>query len=290
VHGLNGHPFETWTSRKLTDRNDAWPWWLACDAPKLGIWSYGYESAPSQWTGKTMPLLDRASNLIEWLEATRIGRRPLVFIAHSLGGLIVKQALELGNTYDKAFTKYTQGVVFLATPHAGSDLAALFSKLGFIGRATQSINDLAAHNPELDRIGNWYREQAPLLGIVTKVYYETQPTNSAIVVDKTSSNPGIRGVLPTAVLADHISIARPSSKTDIVYLGTYQFIQDLMVRITEPSGLPGTENLLNHPSELVAILALAEKMKAEIAVGKTDNLKHYAEIIELLERRAKGIP
>ncbi len=237
-----------------------------------------------------MPLLDRASNFIEWLEATRVGRQPLVFIAHSLGGLVVKQAMELGNTYGKAFAKHTKGIIFLATPHAGSDLANVFLKLGFIGRVTQSINDLTAHNPELDRIGNWYREQAPLLGIVTKVYYETQPLSTGIVVDKTSSNPGIQGTLPTAVLADHLSIARPSSKTDLVYLGTYRFIQDLMVRLAEPSGLPGTENLLNHHSEVIAILALAERMKAEIAVGKTDNLKHYAEIIELLERRAKESP
>jgi triacylglycerol esterase/lipase EstA (alpha/beta hydrolase family) len=52
--------------------------------------------------------------------------RPFVFVCHSLGGLVVKQAIRTADsrraysTETVAFLDTVKGVVFIATPHTGS--------------------------------------------------------------------------------------------------------------------------------------------------------------------------
>jgi pimeloyl-ACP methyl ester carboxylesterase len=58
--------------------------------------------------------------------------RPIIFIAHSLGGLVCEQALLICREGDKTLKKVlgsTRGIIFMGTPHAGSDLAKLGHRL-----------------------------------------------------------------------------------------------------------------------------------------------------------------
>lgn len=63
---------------------------------------------------------------------------------HSLGGLVVKKALALSHkNWHKRLSEIqrnTAGIVFLGTPHHGSDLAALGSILAKIVSSVQSTN------------------------------------------------------------------------------------------------------------------------------------------------------
>lgn len=93
VHGLNGHWKRTWTAKNgsfwLTD-------FLPVQHPTARIMSYGWNSAVF---GKAVTnLRDEAEMLLQYLGDKRDGdrrKKPLLFICHSLGGLLVKK---VGNT------------------------------------------------------------------------------------------------------------------------------------------------------------------------------------------------
>ena len=92
VHGLGGDKLSTWQSSKA--EKSFWPAWLGEESPHAAIYSLGYEASPSAWLGNAMPLSDRATNILDSLAAEEVGARPLIWVCHSLGGLVVKKILQ----------------------------------------------------------------------------------------------------------------------------------------------------------------------------------------------------
>ena len=77
----------------------------------MGVWSLGYAASPTKWarargwfsarwrdSGHGMALPDRAVQVLDLLVQRGLGQRPLMFICHSLGGLVAKQVLR--SSYD----------------------------------------------------------------------------------------------------------------------------------------------------------------------------------------------
>lgn len=228
IHGLGGNAWSTWHPKELYDDN-FWLTWLGTDLLDIGIWSFGYAAEAFEWKGATMSLFDQASNLLDWLENRDIGQRPLIFVTHSLGGLVVKAMLRTAQTFRKqSLIEQTKGIVFLATPHTGSHLAQLIDNIGILARSTVSVEELKAHAPQLRELNEWYRENVRYLGIQTKVYYETKPIQGILVVDQDSANPGIEGVKPVAIADNHICICKPNSQENEIYIGVKKFIQEYL--------------------------------------------------------------
>lgn len=235
VHGLGGNAIATWHPENKPNDDKCWPFWLAKECSGYGIWSFGYASEPFEWRGQTMPLFDRASNLLDWLDIRGIGKRPVVFITHSMGGLLVKKMLNAAQNFNKyELIEQTKGIAFLATPHTGSHLAKLIDSIGVLARSTVSVKELKAHAPELRELNEWYRQNVRAMGMKTKVYYETQPVRGILVVDADSANPGIEGVKPIAIEENHISICQPSSQESQVYLSVKQFIEQECLQPSQP--------------------------------------------------------
>jgi tetratricopeptide (TPR) repeat protein len=220
VHGLGGDPVLTWCHDE-DELRDSWPFWLAEELPGIAVHTLEYEASPSGWLGRAMPLIDRAKDVLTELETMAIGARPIVFVGHSLGGLLIKQLLR--EAIDKSvpgwrrIAEQTRAVVFLATPHAGADLATWLDRLGTLLRSSAAIDDLRAHNALLRNLNEWYRENAGRLGIATACFYEKYPLNGVMVVDETSADPGITGVVPRPLDADHASICKPPNRTHTLY-------------------------------------------------------------------------
>ena len=149
IHGLGGDVRATWQSNSSDD--GFWPIWLGRSLKNVGIWSVGYDASVSSWKGYALGLEKRATNVLALMESDKVGDRPLIFITHSLGGLVAKQMLRIAHDSDQpnrnAIQKQTKGIVFLATPHAGSVLADWIRLIPFV-RPTASMYDLM-HNSVL---------------------------------------------------------------------------------------------------------------------------------------------
>ena len=208
------------------------PDWLSRDIPGLSAWTLAYDAPPSNWLGIGMPIQDRARNVLECLLGVReLKDVPLVFVCHSLGGLIVKQLLRAadarrgyGDTESASFIESVKGVVFIATPHTGSAHATLLDTLRLFAWPSPSTLDLVKNNANLRDLNGWYRNWSA--SIQHKVFYEKWGTSVGVVVGDDSSDPGLLHVEPIGVDADHVTICKPVDSNDLVYTRTRDFLVD----------------------------------------------------------------
>ena len=153
--------------------------------------------------------------------------RPLIFVVHSLGGLVVKQLLQQATTYGNTdwerLSSHTRGIMFMATPHAGSDFPNYLKYLGGLYRSSVTVEELQSHQPALRALNVWFRNNCSKLGTKIDVLFEKQPTRGLMVVNESSADPGVAGVVPIPIDANHITICKPHSKSDFVFQRTLEF-------------------------------------------------------------------
>lgn len=231
VHGLDGDARSSWSAKR---KDSFWPGWLAQDVAGAAVWSLDYDAASSRWLGHAMPIQDRAINLLANLENHDIGERPLCFVTHSMGGLVVKEMLLHAAEGRAGYTEFataTRGVVFLATPHIGSDIAmkAIVKALAIVYRTSPAVDALERNSAHLRQLNDRYRDWATQTDaqIEHKVFYETRPTRGVQVVDAGSANPGLPGRRPIPVDANHIDIAKPIDRAKLVYGQVKRFITNI---------------------------------------------------------------
>ncbi|KAF2190432.1 hypothetical protein K469DRAFT_384770 [Zopfia rhizophila CBS 207.26] len=132
IHGIGAHPDDSWCKNVGTAENPRWVHWLNAEdmlpavAPHARIMRYGYQS---QWFGEGA-MRQKASTVAQrLLLALRRKRaeypfRPLLFIAHCFGGLVVLKAL-LDAQHDAkewpGVFASTTGLIFFGTPFRGAE-------------------------------------------------------------------------------------------------------------------------------------------------------------------------
>jgi len=227
VHGLAGDPYETWTSA-----GEVWPRWLAEDLPGASINTLGYGTGfLAKWAAKQMNLYELAESALEHMAGHGIGTRPLAFVCHSLGGLVVKQMLrsagEASSAPWQAIADQTRLVAFIATPHQGATIAQVFT---FIAPKLSSkhIDLIADETGALKNLNDAYRDLAPARGIRTLAYYETHKAKkAAFIVDKISADPGVAGTRAIALNGDHISVCKPADRRAPLYASLRAHLSDV---------------------------------------------------------------
>lgn len=67
-------------------------------------------------------------------DSTSRNQRHIIFVAHSMGGLVVKEAFIIGhrNPVFKQIVDRISMILFLATPHRGSNMAQMLNRLGAV--------------------------------------------------------------------------------------------------------------------------------------------------------------
>ena len=277
AHGLGGDWWSTWAAEE-NQKETFWPRWLADQLPQANVWSLEYGAHPSEWRGAGMSVIEHADNVLELLLTKRLGFRPLIFVAHSLGGLLVKNLLrasrEAPDEEARRIAAATRGVTFFATPNSGALIASTgvrllgwLGPLGQLSRISPLVHELRAHSPELLRLNQWYRNQVadPVKGlrIKTKVYYEKRGTafGFLLVVDEASADPGLAGIRPVPVPADHFMICKFAARDSWLYENVRQFLEECLASGSPPPDLRGSvaskldhiSTSMHHPSNLDSV-------------------------------------
>ena len=232
VHGLTGDPSRTWT---VGSSKEFWPNWLCTDQDRLSVYALGYPTNIIAKLAKgEMTLHERASNMLELLASKGIGKRPIVMICHSLGGILVKEMLRTSSESSddgwRAIANKTRLVVFIATPHKGASLARVATTL-LPRLASKSVELLSNDSGYLTSLNQSYRDIASRCDIATVSYYETHETKAGgLVVEEDSADPGVSGMRPIAVDADHVNICKPINRSSFVYCSVCRHIENVLTK------------------------------------------------------------
>lgn len=228
VHGLNGHPYNTWSTH---NPEIFWPTDLlpaALEDQRCRILTYGYDAQVTAFTDGASKdkIHNHAEHLASRLVANRSLKkaleRPIIFVCHSLGGLVVKRCLIHSKNVRHAHTERqrsifvsTYGVLFLGTPHNGSDIAKWGSLLERISHAVlpkkfmdsqpQLVKALKTDNETLLNINRLFIEIIGRFHIY--FFHESKPMDfkgtRMMIVEEGSAAPVIEGVERMGIERDH---------------------------------------------------------------------------------------
>ncbi|PWY92397.1 catalytic protein [Aspergillus heteromorphus CBS 117.55] len=228
VHGLNGDPYHTWTSKNT---GTFWPAELLPEVlaeSRVRILTYGYNANVTAFTDGASKdrVHNHAETLASGLAANRNLRgcpdRPIIFVCHSLGGLVVKRTLIYCRNVSNEKIEHlrsvyvsTYGILFLGTPHNGSDVAkwglllqnicsAVMPKK-FMESSPQLVKTLKTNNETLQNINSLFADITSRFHIY--FFHETLSSDikgtRELIVDESSAAPYMEGVERMGIEADH---------------------------------------------------------------------------------------
>ncbi|RYP11187.1 hypothetical protein DL764_000212 [Monosporascus ibericus] len=127
VHGLNGNAFDTWAADGHMWLRDFLP--THARFRNSRIMTFGYSSL-LQDGRNAAGLTEWAHSLLQSVASVRKsqseGARPLIFVCHSLGGLVVREAMIQLHDFPGRYQGLGVdqcGLLFLSTPHSGATAA-----------------------------------------------------------------------------------------------------------------------------------------------------------------------
>ncbi|KAI0844594.1 hypothetical protein F5Y00DRAFT_273920 [Daldinia vernicosa] len=157
IHGLGSNPDSAWTYR-MDNGSDIF--WLRDLLPTFeGFQNIRVAKVNHQtrWDSNAadMRLQEHASELLDHIHSLHRAnpKRPIIFIAHSFGGILLKKALLLAKARSKDVATMTRGIIFLGVPHQGSNAAFLASCLSclayFRGSSSTMLELMSVDGTEL---------------------------------------------------------------------------------------------------------------------------------------------
>lgn len=238
MHGLNGDPEKSWTAKNgLFWPADLLPHSLR--EARANILVYGYNADVYSKKHGSNPsdnfIYMHAQTLVTSLTHYRKDEltsfNPIIWVCHSLGGILVKRALLYSNDlrtsqhedYRSIYVS-TYGIVFLGTPHTGADIATWGTVLqamsdaviprSFFQSESVLLKTLKRDNETLQNINNHFLDIYQRFKIL--MAHENHKTDlrgtKMLVVDATSAGPQLPGVTYYAIEATHSGMCKFDSK------------------------------------------------------------------------------
>ncbi|KAH8891083.1 hypothetical protein GQ53DRAFT_842009 [Thozetella sp. PMI_491] len=233
VHGLTGHRRNTWAA----GGSGTAPWpqsLLPSKIPDARILSFGYDAnvigRRSKLSGNRIG--DHAKHLLASLaiqrEADNTNDIPIIFVCHSLGGIVCEDALASSKSSAEShlakILECTHGILFLGTPHSGSILACLSQLVAQavspgVGTNISTLEVLRRDSEVLARIKDGFHSmlrsqslQGHRLLSITCFYEELATAGIGEVVPKHSAI--LPGYPALGIHSDHRGLARFATEDD----------------------------------------------------------------------------
>ncbi|KAL4746553.1 hypothetical protein BDW72DRAFT_197586 [Aspergillus terricola var. indicus] len=244
THGLMGDAFRTFyhAAQKV--------YWLRAflmhDIANARIMVFGYDVAVwHPWNQVSQGWLSGyAADLLGSLSGCRNDERkrtrPILFIAHSLGGLVVQQALTAARDsradYLRDIETHTIGICFLGTPHRGANLATWgerFARMFNIFKPVnyQIVSLLEPRSKALHEMRRAFynllekrKDEGSRIQIVC--FYETVPMMRSLIVSEDSAT--IDGEPCFPIFANHVDMAKFGTRQDSGYMSILRELQRMM--------------------------------------------------------------
>uniref|UniRef100_A0A3P9ARL5 Protein SERAC1 n=1 Tax=Maylandia zebra TaxID=106582 RepID=A0A3P9ARL5_9CICH len=252
IHGILGAAFKTWrqkdrnaleeeeAAKREDDYTECWPKsWLAADCPNLRVLSVEYDSHLSDWMAQCpaenqrKSLAYRSQELLKKLKLAGVGERPVVWVAHSMGGLLVKKMLldALQDPDMHGLLQNTKGIMFYSVPHYGTFMAEYSVNVRYLLFPSIEVRELCKDSPALRSLNDNFLNLAKEKDFKVLSFAETLPTNigpmiKILVVPTQSANLGIGELIEVDV--DHLNICKPERKDSFLYKRSLQFILDAL--------------------------------------------------------------
>ncbi|XP_049780824.1 protein SERAC1 isoform X1 [Schistocerca cancellata] len=206
-----------------------WPRdWLPKDCPYLRIVGVNYDTTISRWS-PTCPsekikctLDDRSEEIMEKLKLAGVGQRPVIWVTHSMGGLLVKKILvRAWESGDRNICYKTKGIAFYSVPHLGSPLAELTQAMQILLWPSVEVQELRKDSPELKSLHQKFLQMLPHLQIQIISFAETKSTLVSPLrlqfhfVPVPSADPGVGEIFE--IPQDHLCICKPATQHSFLY-------------------------------------------------------------------------
>lgn len=267
IHGLGGTSRGTWAYER--DPRNFWPPWLAEDIglSSCRTFTFGYNAAfAAQYS--SAGILDFAKDLLFRMktfsgesreDGPQIGKLPIAFVAHSMGGLVIKKAYIIGKSDPQyaGVVPRIRAMIFLATPHKGSQYADTLNNI--LKAVPQSgtkayIMDLAQNSSALQDINEQFRHVCGDLQLIS--FHETKKTNlgagfKRILVDKESSILGYPGEQSSSLVADHHGMTKFKNVQDSNYIDIRNALRYIVRDFVEEEEDQGDGFLLRRQSSSI---------------------------------------
>lgn len=143
----------------------------------------------------------------------------IVFVAHSMGGLVVKKTVLQARRDPNCLTlcKRIHSMFFLATPHRGSDSAQLLKNLLSLASSKSYVGDLQRGSANIQLINDEFRNAYQNIQLWS--FFETLPTTGlGIVVDRDSAVLELPGEHIQLMNANHRNVCKFVDRQDSNYL------------------------------------------------------------------------
>ncbi|KAL8846107.1 MAG: hypothetical protein Q9221_008775 [Calogaya cf. arnoldii] len=293
VHGLGGSALKTWSWKR--DTAQFWPAWLSDDEQlyKMRVFTFGYNSN-FKGGATNLNITDFAKDLLFHLltfsqaDLNPIGGRPIIFVAHSMGGLVVKKAHIIGK-HDPEFSgimAQVYAMLFLATPHRGSQYAKVLNNIlstAPTGAPPKAyVASLDAQSEALQDINEQFRKTCQDLVLVS--FWETSKISfgltKAHIVEKESATLGYPQETSSGLNADHHTICKFQNREDHNYVIVRNTLRLCFARLKARDEAAQPLAFSTNPidtassvSQVTAILGVREAAEDELNVYRSHVLE-----------------